>query len=52
MFVRTLLVASLGVVSAYAQCPRIHVFGARETTAPPGFGASPIPQRLPIHTYY
>ena len=25
---------------AAAQCPQVHVFGARETTAPPGFGSA------------
>lgn len=29
-----------GVVRRQNDCPPIHVFGARETTAPPGFGTS------------
>jgi acetylxylan esterase len=28
------------LLSRQAACPQIHVFGARETTAPPGFGSS------------
>jgi acetylxylan esterase len=31
-----LLVATL----AAAQCPQVHIFGARETTVPPGFGTA------------
>ena len=35
------LVLLFGALSAYAQsCPQIHIFGARETTVPPGFGSS------------
>jgi acetylxylan esterase len=30
----------LGANLAAAQCPGVHVFGARETTAPPGFGSA------------
>lgn len=30
----------LGATLAAAQCPSVHVFGARETTAPPGYGTA------------
>lgn len=30
----------LGATLAAAQCPAVHVFGARETTVPPGFGTA------------
>ncbi|KAG8869834.1 carbohydrate esterase, partial [Tulasnella sp. 331] len=30
----------LGATLAAAQCPQVHVFGARETTAPPGYGTA------------
>lgn len=30
----------LGLVEERATCPSIHVFGARETTASPGYGSS------------
>ncbi|KAJ7200332.1 putative acetyl xylan esterase [Mycena pura] len=36
----TPLVLLLGATFAAAQCPNVHVFGARETTAPPGFGTA------------
>lgn len=35
----TLLFFSLATLVA-SQCPPVHVFGARETTAPPGFGSA------------
>lgn len=34
------LLSILGATLAAAQCPNVHVFGARETTAPPGYGSS------------
>ncbi|EJD43596.1 putative acetyl xylan esterase [Auricularia subglabra TFB-10046 SS5] len=42
MSIRTsALVALLGALSTYAQsCPQIHIFGARETTVPPGYGTA------------
>jgi len=38
----TIRVASLllGASLVAAQCPDVHIFGARETTVPPGFGSS------------
>lgn len=40
--VRTASILLLGalVTLTAAQCPPVHVFGARETTAPPGFGSA------------
>lgn len=32
--------AAEGVVLAKRQCPEIHIFGARETTVPPGYGTA------------
>ncbi|KAI0064294.1 putative acetyl xylan esterase [Artomyces pyxidatus] len=41
MSVRKATIASiLGATLALAQCPQVHIFGARETTAPPGYGSS------------
>lgn len=34
------LVFLLGASFAAAQCPQVHIFGARETTAPPGYGTA------------
>ncbi|KAJ7637007.1 cutinase-domain-containing protein [Roridomyces roridus] len=34
------LILLLGATFAAAQCPQVHVFGARETTVPPGYGTS------------
>ena len=35
------LVFLLGSVGfSVAQCPQVHIFGARETTAPPGYGTA------------
>ncbi|KAJ7596059.1 putative acetyl xylan esterase [Mycena floridula] len=36
----TSLLLLLGASLAAAQCPGVHVFGARETTAPPGYGTA------------
>lgn len=36
----SLLLLSALVTLTAAQCPPVHVFGARETTAPPGFGSA------------
>ncbi|KAJ7496752.1 putative acetyl xylan esterase [Mycena latifolia] len=36
----TSLLLLVGATMAVAQCPGVHVFGARETTAPPGFGTA------------
>lgn len=36
----SVLVLNLLPILAFAQCPPVHVFGARETTAPPGFGSA------------
>ncbi|KAF7763666.1 CAZyme family CE5 [Agaricus bisporus var. burnettii] len=30
----------LGATLAAAQCPQVHIFGARETTVPPGYGTA------------
>ncbi|CAK7212499.1 hypothetical protein SCUCBS95973_001483 [Sporothrix curviconia] len=38
--VLALLAAGLGQASPLADCPPVHVFGARETTASPGYGTS------------
>lgn len=35
-----LLAASSAVASPLDSCPKIHVFGARETTAPQGYGTA------------
>lgn len=35
----SLLLGALATLAS-AQCPPVHVFGARETTAPPGFGST------------
>ena len=32
--------ASASALDARATCPQVHVFGARETTAPPGYGTA------------
>ncbi|KAG8868802.1 hypothetical protein FRB97_001894 [Tulasnella sp. 331] len=32
----------LGATLTAAQCPQVHVFGARETTAPPGYGSAAV----------
>ncbi|VDC06426.1 unnamed protein product [Peniophora sp. CBMAI 1063] len=38
---------SATVLDARATCPQLHIFGARETTAPPGFGtAGPVVQSI------
>ncbi|KAJ6554267.1 Acetylxylan esterase At 0.90 angstrom resolution [Mycena capillaripes] len=43
----TSLILALGATLAAAQCPNVHIFGARETTAPPGFGsAGPVVQSI------
>ncbi|KAJ7471834.1 putative acetyl xylan esterase [Mycena latifolia] len=34
------LILLLGATLAAAQCPQVHIFGARETTAPPGYGTA------------
>ncbi|KAJ7512569.1 putative acetyl xylan esterase [Mycena galericulata] len=34
------LILLLGATLAAAQCPQVHIFGARETTVPPGYGTS------------
>ncbi|KAF7347136.1 Acetyl xylan esterase [Mycena venus] len=34
------LILLLGAGFAAAQCPNVHVFGARETTVPPGYGTA------------
>ncbi|KAF8180231.1 cutinase-domain-containing protein [Mycena galopus ATCC 62051] len=34
------LISLLGASLAAAQCPQVHVFGARETTVPPGYGTA------------
>ncbi|KAJ7083489.1 cutinase-domain-containing protein [Mycena epipterygia] len=34
------LLLLLGATLAAAQCPNVHIFGARETTAPPGYGTA------------
>ena len=34
------LATSLHILPRQGDCPRLHVFGARETTAPAGFGTS------------
>ncbi|KAJ7718231.1 putative acetyl xylan esterase [Mycena metata] len=34
------LILLLGSTLVAAQCPNVHVFGARETTAPPGYGTA------------
>ncbi|KAJ7279395.1 putative acetyl xylan esterase [Mycena rebaudengoi] len=34
------LLLLLGASLAAAQCPNVHIFGARETTVPPGFGTA------------
>ncbi|KAJ7045272.1 putative acetyl xylan esterase [Mycena alexandri] len=36
----TSLILLLGCTLVAAQCPNVHVFGARETTAPPGYGTA------------
>ncbi|CAK5276501.1 unnamed protein product [Mycena citricolor] len=41
------LTALLPLVRVAAQCPQVHVFGARETTVPPGYGTSgPVVQSI------
>ncbi|KAJ7162005.1 putative acetyl xylan esterase [Mycena crocata] len=34
------LLMLLGATVVTAQCPQVHIFGARETTAPPGYGTA------------
>lgn len=36
----TLLLATTALATPLDSCPKIHVFGARETTAPQGYGTS------------
>jgi acetylxylan esterase len=38
--IRAVSLFLLGATLAAAQCPQVHVFGARETTVPPGYGTS------------
>ena len=39
--------ATAAVLEERAACPQLHIFGARETTAPPGFGtAGPVVQSI------
>ncbi|KAG8855315.1 hypothetical protein FRB96_007113 [Tulasnella sp. 330] len=40
MSLRAASIFILGATLAAAQCPQVHVFGARETTAPPGYGTA------------
>jgi acetylxylan esterase len=37
--------------SILAQCPNVHVFGARETTAPPGYGTASVVVNLVLGAY-
>ncbi|KAI0028086.1 catalytic core domain of acetyl xylan esterase [Vararia minispora EC-137] len=47
MVLSTVLVSVFFAALGSAQCPNVHVFGARETTAPPGFGsAAPVVQAI------
>ncbi|KZW02447.1 carbohydrate esterase family 5 protein [Exidia glandulosa HHB12029] len=36
----SLFLLAAATTGALAQCPQVHVFGARETTAPPGYGTA------------
>jgi acetylxylan esterase len=40
LFVPLLLASPINLEDRQTACPNIHVFGARETTAPAGFGSS------------
>ena len=43
-------VSSLALESRQS-CPAIHVFGARETTAPPGYGTASVVVNLVLNAY-
>jgi acetylxylan esterase len=53
----TLLLAHCGASPLVAleqrqsSCPNVHVFGARETTAPPGYGSSSTVVNLVLNAY-
>lgn len=40
MVFRAASILLLGATLAAAQCPQVHIFGARETTVPPGYGTA------------
>ncbi|KAG8865380.1 hypothetical protein FRB96_000270 [Tulasnella sp. 330] len=42
MSLRAATVLALGATLVAAQCPSVHIFGARETTAPPGYGTAAV----------
>lgn len=40
MILQTVSILALAPIVALAQCPQVHIFGARETTAPAGYGTA------------
>jgi acetylxylan esterase len=45
------LASPLEVVERQSGCPNVHVFGARETTAPAGYGTASVVVNLVLNTY-
>ena len=41
----------LAALEARQSCPNVHVFGARETTAPAGYGTSSVVVNLVLNAY-
>jgi acetylxylan esterase len=50
MFLRSAAFLAL-VSSVFAQCPNVHVFGARETTVSPGYGTAGVVVNLVLQAY-
>ena len=45
------LASPVGELAERQSCPAIHVFGARETTAPPGYGTAGVVVNLVLAAY-
>jgi acetylxylan esterase len=50
MFLRSATFLAL-VSTVFAQCPNVHVFGARETTVSPGYGTAGVVVNLVLQAY-